>query len=65
MAKVPGHVAGWRRQVTQPPFIAGPLGSKARYIVSSVSNDNFFYRDYFVNQLNASDPNSKKTKIFT
>ena len=26
VAKVPGYVAGWRRQVTQPPFIAGPLG---------------------------------------
>jgi hypothetical protein len=25
-AKVPGPVAGWLRQVTQPPFIAGPLG---------------------------------------
>jgi len=24
-AKVPGPVAGWLRQVTQPPFIAGPL----------------------------------------
>jgi hypothetical protein len=24
-AKAPGHVAGWLRQVTQPPFIAGPL----------------------------------------
>jgi hypothetical protein len=24
-AKVPGQVAGWLRQVTQPPFIAGPL----------------------------------------
>jgi len=23
--KVPGPVAGWLRQVTQPPFIAGPL----------------------------------------
>jgi len=23
-AKVPGLVAGWLRQVTQPPFIAGP-----------------------------------------
>jgi len=30
-AKAPGHVAGWLHQVTQPPFIAGPLactGSK-------------------------------------
>jgi len=27
-AKAPGHVAGWLRQVTQPPFIAGPLGVK-------------------------------------
>ena len=26
-AKVPGPVTGWLRQVTQPPFIAGPLGS--------------------------------------
>ena len=25
-AKVPGLVAGWLCQVTQPPFIAGPLG---------------------------------------
>jgi hypothetical protein len=25
LAKVPGPVAGWLRQVTQPPFIAGPL----------------------------------------
>jgi len=25
-AKAPGPVAGWLRQVTQPPFIAGPLG---------------------------------------
>jgi hypothetical protein len=24
-AEVPGLVAGWLRQVTQPPFIAGPL----------------------------------------
>jgi len=24
LAKVPGPVAGWLRQVTQPPFIAGP-----------------------------------------
>ena len=24
-AKAPGYVAGWLRQVTQPPFIAGPL----------------------------------------
>jgi hypothetical protein len=24
-AKVPGPLAGWLRQVTQPPFIAGPL----------------------------------------
>jgi hypothetical protein len=24
-AKEPGPVAGWLRQVTQPPFIAGPL----------------------------------------
>jgi hypothetical protein len=24
-AKVPGEVTGWLRQVTQPPFIAGPL----------------------------------------
>jgi hypothetical protein len=24
-AKVPGPVAGWLRQVTQSPFIAGPL----------------------------------------
>jgi hypothetical protein len=24
-AKVPGPVTGWLRQVTQPPFIAGPL----------------------------------------
>jgi hypothetical protein len=24
-AKVPGPVAGWLRQITQPPFIAGPL----------------------------------------
>jgi len=24
-AKVPGPVAGWLCQVTQPPFIAGPL----------------------------------------
>jgi hypothetical protein len=24
-AKVPGPVPGWLRQVTQPPFIAGPL----------------------------------------
>jgi hypothetical protein len=26
-AKVPGPVAGWLRQVTQPPFIAGPLSA--------------------------------------
>jgi hypothetical protein len=26
-AKVPGPMAGWLRQVTQPPFIAGPLGN--------------------------------------
>jgi hypothetical protein len=26
-AKVPGPVAGWLRQVTQPPFIAGPLAA--------------------------------------
>jgi hypothetical protein len=25
LAKAPGQVAGWLRQVTQPPFIAGPL----------------------------------------
>jgi len=25
-AKAPGQVAGWLRQVTQPPHIAGPLG---------------------------------------
>ena len=25
-AKAPGTVAGWLRRVTQPPFIAGPLG---------------------------------------
>ena len=25
LPKVPGPVAGWLRQVTQPPFIAGPL----------------------------------------
>jgi hypothetical protein len=25
LAKAPGPVAGWLRQVTQPPFIAGPL----------------------------------------
>jgi hypothetical protein len=25
LAKVPGPVAGWLRQVTQPLFIAGPL----------------------------------------
>jgi hypothetical protein len=25
LAKVPGQVARWLRQVTQPPFIAGPL----------------------------------------
>jgi len=25
-AKVPGQVPGWLRRVTQPPFIAGPLG---------------------------------------
>jgi hypothetical protein len=30
-AKVPGLVAGWLRQVTQPPFIAGPLGFKPGY----------------------------------
>jgi hypothetical protein len=30
------------RRVTQPPFIAGPLGSKARTTASSVTNDNFF-----------------------
>jgi hypothetical protein len=28
-AKVPGSVAGWLRQVTQPPFIAGPLAVRA------------------------------------
>jgi hypothetical protein len=28
-AKAPGRVIGWLRQVTQPPFIAGPL-SKMR-----------------------------------
>jgi hypothetical protein len=28
-AKVPGPVAGWLRQLTQPPFIAGPLGGIA------------------------------------
>ena len=26
-AKVPGQVAGWLRQVTQPPYIAGPLAA--------------------------------------
>jgi hypothetical protein len=26
-AKAPGQVAGWLRQVPQPPFIAGPLGN--------------------------------------
>ena len=26
VAEVPRSLAGWRRQVTQPPFIAGPLG---------------------------------------
>jgi hypothetical protein len=25
LPKVPGQVPGWLRQVTQPPFIAGPL----------------------------------------
>jgi hypothetical protein len=25
VAKAPGQVTGWLRQVTQPPFIAGPL----------------------------------------
>jgi hypothetical protein len=25
LPKAPGPVAGWLRQVTQPPFIAGPL----------------------------------------
>jgi hypothetical protein len=25
-AKAPGHIVGWPRQVTQPHFIAGPLG---------------------------------------
>jgi hypothetical protein len=34
-AKAPGQVAGWLRRVTQPPFIAGPLGGiapgKVRY----------------------------------
>jgi hypothetical protein len=31
-AKVPGPVAGWLRQVTQPPFIAGPLAAIGGYL---------------------------------
>jgi len=27
-AKAPGPVPGWLRQVTQPPFIAGPLATR-------------------------------------
>jgi hypothetical protein len=27
LAKEPGPVTGWLRQVTQPPFIAGPLAT--------------------------------------
>jgi hypothetical protein len=29
--KAPVHVAGWLRKVTQPSFIAGPLGFKVSY----------------------------------
>jgi hypothetical protein len=31
-AKVTGPVAGWLRQVTQPPFIAGPLAHMGKKI---------------------------------
>jgi hypothetical protein len=30
-AKVTGPEAGWLRQVTQPPFIAGPLGVRVQF----------------------------------
>jgi len=33
-AKAPGPVAGWLHRVTQPPFIAGPLGCN----ISSAKN---------------------------
>jgi hypothetical protein len=37
-AKVPGPVAGWLRQVTQPPFIAGPLAHIFQYLTISPSH---------------------------
>jgi hypothetical protein len=33
VAKVPGPVAGWPRQVTQPPFIAGPSDCLKTYCI--------------------------------
>jgi hypothetical protein len=62
LAKVSGSCRCSRR-VTQPPFIAGPLGSKAAPHQAFRTNDKFFYRDCFANQLNASDPNCKIQNI--
>jgi hypothetical protein len=33
LPKVPGQVAGWLRQVTQPPFIAGPSDCLKTYCI--------------------------------
>jgi len=48
-AKAPGPVAGWLRQITQPPFIAGPLGVIALIICTpnNVMNTSLF-TDRFV-----------------
>ncbi len=43
VAKVPGHVAGWRRQVTQPPFIAGPLATSVRQIIETIDIQAIFF----------------------
>jgi hypothetical protein len=39
-AKAPGPVAGWLRQVTQPPHIAGPLAHRMSESAIRLSSEN-------------------------
>jgi hypothetical protein len=57
LPKVPGPVAGWLRQVTQPPFIAGPSECLKTYPFYYKSKTRHFHE--FVNLL------ITKVKVFS
>jgi len=54
-AKEPGPVAGWLRQVTQPPFIAGPSDC----LITKIKPLRIEYLKFFVDRY----PNKKVYKV--